>query len=149
MTVAIDTAGLAAAVMARLAGDPRLDVFDGEPIARFDSDGRAHPYAACYFGAGHQHGPALCSTPTEMRWSFQVTAAGGDQARCRRAAARVRARLLHFAPVVAGLNVGPIRELDDYEPRESTDQDVIPSRVYVPLLFTTEVSASHQQVGVE
>ena len=144
MTPGVDVAAVAAAVLARLGQAQGLDVFDGEPSAREDRDGRARPYAACYFGAGHQYGPALCSVSTEMRWTFQVTAAGGDRDRCRRAVARVRGQILDFAPEAAGLLVWPIRELDDYEPREMTDGDAMPSRVYVPLIFATDITSSHQ-----
>lgn len=143
MTRGVDVAALATAVVARLREDPTLDVFDGEPTARQDSDGRAHPYAAVYSTPGAQRGLALCSTSTEMTWSVQVTAAGGDRPRCRRAVARVRGLLLDWAPVIPGAEVGPLRELDDYAPSEHVDAEVAPSRTYVPLIFVTDVSAGH------
>ena len=75
--------------------------------------------------------------------SAEVTAAGGDRPRCRRAVSRVRGLLLDWAPIIPGAEVGPLRELDDYAATERVDDQVAPSRTYVPLIFVTDVSAGH------
>jgi hypothetical protein len=119
----------------------RVDVFDGEPDAVMDGDRRAHPYAALYTSPGW-HDPTQesldAATPGHLVWTFQVTAAGGDATRARRAVDRVLDRLLHRRLVVAGIEQGVIRVATDPGAIQ-IDRDVQPSRSYVPLLFTVEL----------
>lgn len=136
----IDIDKLSAAVVTRLgagngAGD-RLDVFDGEVKAVMDSDSRAHPYAAFYTAPGNLTGSTLCETPDELLWSFQVTAAGGDPARGRRAIARVRRQLTGHLLLVEGEPAGLIRETPGYDAGPMRkDESVTPARWFSPLLF--------------
>ena len=141
MSFDLDQAAQAVLTLLRAGNTPssRLDVFDGQPSAVMDSDGRAHPYAACYFGPG-RHDPdeyTLCGDPTLRRWTFQITAAGGDETRARRAITRVRAAL-EDAPLTVGDSQTRIRlEADPGYPR--TDNSVTPARVYLPLLFAVDL----------
>jgi hypothetical protein len=131
--MATDIEDAAAAVIALLEAAPHLDVFDGDVKARMDSDGGAHPYAVLWASPGRDN-------PAEEResgggraqaWTFQVTAAGGDVARCRRATQRVLDALLNVRLFPDG---GIIRlQLDPGPERE--DRDVSPSRWFVPLSF--------------
>lgn len=126
-------ADAAAAVIALLEAAPHLDVFDGDVKAVMDSDGRAHPYAVLWAGPGRDN-------PNEEResgggraqaWTFQVTAAGGDVTRCRRATQRVLDALLNKRLFPDG---GTIHL--DFDPgTEREDRTVTPSRWYVPLTF--------------
>ena len=120
--------------MVLLQAAPHLDAFDGDVDARMDSDGRAHPYAVLWAGPGRDN-------PDEEResgngealvWTFQVTAAGGDVARCRRAVDRTLGALLRKQPFPGG---GFIRLENDLG-TEREDRDVSPSRWFVPLLFS-------------
>ena len=108
--------------------------------ARMDADGRAHPYAAVYPSGGRVVALALCGQHVDGAWSAQVTCAGGDRARCMRAVARVRGALTDWAPTVTGLSVAPLAELDDYSPESRVDRDVSPSRTWVALQFTADVT---------
>lgn len=132
MSTSIETA--AAAVIALLEAVPNLDVFDGEVKARMDSDGLAHPYAVLWAGPGRDDPTAEReSGPVDaLVWSFQVTAAGGDVARCRRAVARTTGALVGKRLFPAG---GFIR-LDVDPGPEREDRDEAPYRWFVPLLFT-------------
>lgn len=111
----------------------RLDVFDGEVKAVMDGDGRAHPYAVLWASPG-RHDPLeerLTGTGGDHVWTFQVTAAGGDVARCRRAVTRTLTALLGKRLVPDG---GRVRL--DFDPGpEREDRDVTPSRWFVPLSF--------------
>lgn len=124
----------AAAVIALLEAVPHLDVFDGDVDAQMDGDGRAHPYAVLWASPGRDD-PAeeRESGPAEaLVWTFQITAAGGDVARCRRATARVLRALLGKRLMPEG---GFMRL--DFDPGpEREDRDVAPSRWFVPLVFT-------------
>lgn len=134
-------------VLTRLAAQPNLQVFDGQPASGrpsfgygagtddvvTDGDGRAHMYAALYVGSGidnltdeRSHGLGGTRVTT-----FQVTAAGGDPRRCLLAAEKVRAAL---HGVRAGSGQGLYRiEVDPATPR--TDDEPRPSRTYLPLIF--------------
>lgn len=124
----------AAAVIALLETSPGLDVFDGDVKARMDSDGRAHPYAVLWVSPG-RNDPAEAresDTGRALVWTFQVTAAGGDVPRCRRATQRTLDALLDARPFPNG---GLIKL--DFDPGpEREDTNVTPSRWYVPLVFT-------------
>lgn len=145
MTAVIDVAALATAVVDQLrAGNTdssRLDVFDGEPTAAMDKDGRAHPYAAVYAGAGNLSGDALAGAQTELDWPFQVTCAGGDPDRARRAITRVRARLVGHELTVDGLTVGRIVEDPSVQPGPlRIDREVAPPRWYTPMMFRLQAT---------
>lgn len=118
-------------------GGPRVDVFLGEPTATTDGDGRAHPYLAVFPGPG-QRDPFdgdLTGQAGSRLWRFQVTAAGGDEARALRAVTRV-----HDVLVGARLDdtTGLIREDGDVGTL-LYDRTVTPSRVFVPLLFAVQL----------
>lgn len=135
MTTSIEDA--AAAVIALLETAPHLDVFDGEVAARMDSDGRAHPYAVLWVSPGRDNPDEERETGTgrAQAWTFQVTAAGGDVARCRRATQRV-------LDVLLGVRLFPdggIIRLDFDPGPEREDRDVKPSRWFVPLTFNVSL----------
>ncbi|HET7398993.1 MAG TPA: hypothetical protein VFJ94_10770 [Intrasporangium sp.] len=127
------------AVLMLLRGQPGLDVFDGEPDARMDSDGRAHPYAALYVSPGRRdpNEDAVTTGSDLLAWTFQVTAAGGDVPRARRAVTRVLAALDGARISTAG---GPIALAADPGPI-LTDRTVAPYRSYAPLLFAVQLAA--------
>lgn len=111
-----------------------MQIFDGEPgDVHHDSDGRAHPYACLYFGPGRDdpiNGEPLDARSTMTRYSGQVTCAGGDPARARRAAARVRGTLN-----LARIGDAVLRfDLDPGFP--AVDKDPSPPRWWIPLTFT-------------
>lgn len=135
MTTPLDEA--AAAVIALLEAAPHLDVFDGEVKARMDSDGRAHPYAVLWVSPGRDNPDEERESGTgrAQLWTFQVTAAGGDVARCRRAVQRTLDALLGVRLFTEG---GFIRL--DFDPGpEREDRDVTPTRWFVPLSFTVSL----------
>lgn len=127
------------AVLTLLRSQPGLDVFDGEPDARMDSDGRAHPYAALYVSPGQRDpSEATVSAGSDLlTWTFQVTAAGGDVERARRAVTRVLAAL--EGKRIEG-NGGAIGLAGDPGPIR-TDQTMSPYRSYSPMLFTVGLPA--------
>ena len=133
------TDAVLAALRTDLGPTMRLDVFDGEVKAVMDSDGRARPYAALYASAGNLRSQSLAGVQELLDWPFQVTAAGGDPARARRAIQRVRSRLSGATVTAAGRRVRIVEE-QNYQPgpiRE--DRDVSPSRWYTPLQFRASV----------
>ena len=134
---AVDLEVLVAAVITRLGATlGAAHVFDGEVNAVMDSDGRAHPYAVVHVSPGNLHSLDLAGIHDVLDWRFQVTAAGGDPSRARRAIVRVRDALTGHDLVVASGVVGRVVEDPDYQPgplRE--DRDVAPSRWYAPLQF--------------
>lgn len=130
----MDLDAVADQILALLEGVPGLDVFDGEPQARMDSDGRAHPYAAVYVTPGTPVDRALAAYSGHVV-GWQVTAAGGDAERCRRAVDRVRAGLVDQWITVGGVD-RQILELEGYDPGPMrVDQAVTPPRSWVPLFF--------------
>lgn len=135
MTTTIEQA--TAAVVALLEAAPNLDVFDGAVKARMDSDGKAHPYAALWASPGRDNPDEQreCGTARALVWTFQVTAAGGDVDRCRRAVDRTLAALLNVRLFPNG---GRIRL--DFDPGpEREDRDESPPRWYVPLSFVVSL----------
>jgi hypothetical protein len=126
-----------AAVIALLEAVPNLDVFDGAVKARMDSDGRAHPYAVLWSGPGRDNPDEEreCGLGSARLWEFQVTAVGGDVARCRRAVDRTLTALLRKRLFADG---GLIRLVAD-PGTEREDRDVTPTRWFVPLVFNVSL----------
>ena len=121
----------------RLDAHPHVDVFVGEPTARMDSDGRAHPYVAIWPSPGRTDTAqeALCGLPGPRDWTCQVTAAGGDLPRAMRAAAAVHAQLTGWQPAT---DTGLMRETVDPGPYLH-DTSVTPARWFTPLQYATEI----------
>lgn len=133
------TTAVLAALRTDLGAPMRLDVFDGDVKAVMDGDGRARPYAAMYASAGNLSSQSLCGTSDFLDWPFQVTAAGGDPVRARRAIHRVRARLTGVELTAGGVKFRVVEE-PNYQPgpiRE--DRDVSPSRWFSPLQFRSQL----------
>lgn len=131
MTTTIEQA--TAAVLTLLQATTGLDVFDGEVKARMDSDGKAHPYAVLWASPGRDDPAETRETGTgrALVWTFQVTAAGGDVARCRRATQRTLDALLGKRLFPAGGRIAL-----DFDPGpERQDRSVTPARWFVPLPF--------------
>ena len=136
---------LTTAVLGALGADlgvaMRLDVYDGEVKAVNDPDGRARPYAVLYPSAGNLSSQSLCGAQEFLDWPFQITAAGGDPVRARRAIERVRVRLSGATVAVGDVRVRVVEE-PSYQPgpiRE--DRDFSPSRWFTPLQFRAQVLA--------
>ena len=119
-------------------GNPiRVDVFVGEPKAVMDSDQRAHAYLAIFPSPG-----ALSLADQNVGggggprdWRFQVTAAGGDIARCLKAVQRAQDELVDIR---LDDTTGIVRE--DGDPGViRPDTSVSPIRWFVPLLFVVEL----------
>lgn len=140
------TDAVLAALRVSLGTTMRLDVFDSEPDPVPDDDGLARPYATLYTGSGTLGSVALCDSQDVLTWPFQVTAAGGDPQRARRAAARVRARLSGKELVV---NPGPGRvrlylvEDPDFDPGPARkDRDGTPPRWFIPMQYRPQVTSA-------
>lgn len=121
------------ATAALLRAVPNLDVHVGEADqVRLDPDGRAHPYAVLWASPGARHADALAGRVDRLVWSFQVTAAGGDDTRALWAVGRVLGAL-------SGVRLFPEMGVLAPEPFDPgtvrVDRDVTPHRSYVPLLF--------------
>lgn len=133
------TAAVLTALKTDLGAEMRLDVFDGEVTAVMDGDKRARPYAVLYPSAGNLRSQSLSGVQEFLDWPFQVTAAGGDPTRARRAIHRVRTRLSGAELTASGQKIRVVEE-PNYQPgpvRE--DRDVTPSRWFSPLMFRASV----------
>lgn len=133
-----------AALRVDLGAEMRLDVFDSEPDPVSDGDGHARPYAVVYAGSGTLGSVTLCDSQDVLTWPFQVTAAGGDAQRARRAAARVRARLSGKELLVGP---GQVRmrlvEDPDYDPGPARkDRDGTPPRWFIPMQYRPQVTSA-------
>lgn len=135
-----------AALRVDLGANMRLDVFDSEPAPVADGDDLARPYAVLYAGSGTLGSVTLCDSQDVLTWPFQVTAAGGDPQRARRAAARVRARLSGKELVV---NPGPgqlrlrLVEDPDFDPGPARkDREGTPPRWFIPMQYRPQVTAT-------
>ena len=136
---AVDAVKLA--IEATATASARIDVFDGDTTAvTLDSDGKAHPYAVIYAGPGSERpdSRALCGSSGHLSWTFQVTAAGGDLPRCRRAIHRVLSALIDARVTIGDASTGPIR-MEGSPGQPLIDASVPPARHYLPLLFTCEI----------
>jgi hypothetical protein len=119
-------------------GNPtRVDVFVGEPKAVMDSDSKAHAYLAIFPSPG-----ALSLADADLAghggprdWRFQVTAAGGDVARCIKAVQRAQDVLVD---IHLDDTTGIVREDGDPGPIRP-DTSIAPLRWFVPLLFVVEL----------
>lgn len=138
MTYRIQLGPYYAAIGFRLAAILGADhTFVGQPVAKMDSDGKAHPHAALYPSPGWQRPIDLSGATRDLPQTFQVTAIGGDTARALRAVDRVREALTDYTPDVPGIECGPVAELASYDPGSlSVDTTYAPPRYYAPLLFT-------------
>lgn len=128
-----DLLALRDATAALLRAVPGLDLHVGRvDQVTLDPDGRAHPYAVLWASTGHQEATNLAGRPDLLTWSFQVTAAGGDDTRALWAAGKVLDALV-------GARLSPTTGLVDHDGDPGPvrqDADVTPARWYLPLLFT-------------
>jgi hypothetical protein len=124
------------AVLDLLDAAPGLNVFDGEVATDppRDPDGRVHPYAVLYASPGAHLTTALDGLHDLIRWSFQVTAVGGDAQRCAWAVDTALTALLDQRPTVAGAVTARVGLAGDPGPARR-DDDVHPPRHWTPLLF--------------
>lgn len=146
-----DSRLLTAQVWALLGGTPDktstvglVNLFRGEPHIPtntrtpddpwWDADGAVHAYACLYASPGRKFSNRASGVPTNLGWSFQVTAVGGDDERCLWCLEEVRGRLTGARLVVDGVTTAPITEAGD-PGTVRIDRDVTPHRSYVPLLF--------------
>lgn len=137
---------LRAQVIAALAAQTNLQVFDGapdegrpstgyglgSPEVELDDDGRAHMYAAVYIGvsAPSLEDERVAGVGGTRVNTFQVTAAGGDPNRALRASEKVVSALVGLRVPGGGL----IRlDADPGPPR--LDREPKPGRYYLPLPF--------------
>ena len=128
---------LADEVWNRLDALPAVNTYRGEidGTPPTDPDGRVHAYAIAYFGAGQPQAMRLDGGARGLRWTFQVTCVGGDDVRALWCINEVRGVLLGVrVPVGTGRVSGKVREVTDPGPLRR-DDDVSPSRMYLPLQF--------------
>jgi len=119
------------------------NVFDGEvpDSPPKDGDQRVQAYVVLYSGAGRAYTEAVCATPTDLNWPFQITCVGGDETRCLWAIDATRSALTGRRLIVAGASVGLIREDGDLGPIRRDDA-VQPPRHYLPLLYRLDATAA-------
>ena len=137
---------LATAVLAQLRTDlgipSRLGVYDGDPDPAPDLDGKALPFAVVWPGAGSLGSVTLCDAQDVLDWPVQVTAAGGDPTRARRAVDRVRMRLAGARLDVNGTEVY-LREDEGFQPGPPREEkDVTPTRWFVPMQYRATVTTT-------
>lgn len=140
---ATDPVVLKTAVLGLLREQRNLDVFDGspddtgQPSVRLDPDGRAHMYAAVYFGVGAAQAASesLCGARDLDTLTFQVTAAGGDQDRALRAAQKVRNALTNTYLTPTS---GRCREQLDFVVAQR-DNSASPARWFVPMPYSVDI----------
>ena len=123
-----------------------LEVFDSEPDPSADDDDQAVPFAVVYAGSGTLGSVTLCDSQDVLTWPFQVTAAGGDAQRARRAATRVRARL-SGKELTVGSAPNQVRmrlvEEPDFDPGPARkDRDGTPPRWFIPMQFRPQVTSA-------
>ena len=130
-------------IVARLRTQTNLDVIDGtvdadgEPTYRLDGDGRIHMSALLRIGAGTPvtETEALDTTAAVHSLTWYVHAVGGDQDRCLKAHAKIRAALTghRLAPTL-----GITRELLEGAYVPIREADPAPARWSLPVLYRTE-----------
>lgn len=125
-----------AAVLALLQGITGLNVFDGELPADppKDPDGRVHPYAVLFPGAGHGFSDRLNDAPTTLSWTCRVLFVGGDSTRALWALDKIRAALTGARPT-GGARLKEV--LDQVETR--VELDVLPPRTSGAILYRLHV----------
>jgi len=106
------------------------------PPVKSSSDPRVKPYFVLYPGAGTD-GPdtPLCGTPDGLTWSFRITAAAGDVEDFLALVDRIDARLIGWAPIVAGYLPGRVGRQPGYDAPQLVDEQVTPPRVYTLLQY--------------
>lgn len=119
-----------------------IDIFSGEvdeDQIRYDSDDRVHGYAVLWAGAGTLLTNRLCMTPDAKQFGFQITAAGGDDTRALWVADRVNGVLVGARLSIPDGKTTPITGIGDEGPVR-IDNNVTPTRHFVPLLFTCRLA---------
>lgn len=115
---------------------PGINVYDGEVPGNppLDPDRRVHAYAVLYASPGQPEALMLDDEQDSLDGGFQITCVGGDPARALWCLDRVRAAFIG-AEVTVGGHAHRITasEIDPGNVRR--DDDVKPSRHYVPQLF--------------
>ena len=122
----------AAAVLALLAADTNLRVYDGM-VPTDPTTGRPppRPYVVIYAPVGLSTVHNLTGTSGALEASIQTTCVGDTAESCRIVARRVKAALLDVVPVVSGRASFPIRH--EYSEPARVDNDVAP-----PVLFAVD-----------
>lgn len=119
----------AAAVLALLAADTNLKVFDGLVPANPDTGAPpARPYVVVFAPPGRAAVFNLAGQSGDISASIQTTCVGDTAESCRITARRVKAALLDVRPVVVARVSYPIRHEDSQAPR--VDNDVQPPVMY-------------------
>lgn len=138
---AVNVSDLADPVWALLDAVTGVNTYDGELVDAngnkvkppADSDGRVHAYAVYYPGAGLAHAVLACGGTDSLDWTFQVTCAGASRVQALWCVDKVRAALSGVTITVRGQALTIHETTDTGTVRR--DDDVSPSRFYVPLLF--------------
>lgn len=120
--------------------DGRLNV---DPPSKGPRDPRVRPYFVLYPSPGAPgQQPALCGDDPDLDWSGQITAVAGDVHDLDWLVDRLRLVLVGWIPQVPGVVVGPVRTPRGYSPGPyRVDEQAQPPRLWVPLLFTTTITA--------
>jgi hypothetical protein len=107
------------------------------PPPKSTTDPRVRPYFVIFPGAGTPGDETdLGDTLTDLVAPFQITAAGGDINDVLALIDRIHDRLYRWAPVVAGIQCGPLRIPAGYDPGPVlTDKDFTPRRLFTPLRY--------------
>lgn len=135
---------LAAALKARLEAIANATVFVSEavnvPVIR---DGIAKPYVVLHPGAGDPlPEPDLADAGVDLAWLFSVTCAAGLTGDLLQLVDRVNAGLFRWVPVVEGLVCGQLHTPPGFSAPLLLDRTVSPHRPYVPLQFTSLITAA-------
>lgn len=136
MTTLPTVAPVSAAVLALLDAIPNLNVFDAELPSNppLDPDGRVHPYAVLFPGAGKGFGDRLNDVPTELSWTCRVLFVGGDTDRALWALDKIRAALTGKRPT-GGARLKEV--LDQVDTR--VELDLLPPRTSGAILYRLHV----------
>lgn len=125
-------------------GPPALVVYDGAvPNVVPPNPPAPPPYVVVYTTISHPDDPGSTSLSgvvrrAHVRWTCHCV--GGDHKASRAVAQRVRTALLNIRPVVAGMNVGLIKDDQDVPPdptRDETTGAVVIDTVHVFSLIAT------------
>jgi hypothetical protein len=137
---------LAAAVKAQLETVANATGYVNEAVAvplLANGDGRVEPYWVFHPGGGDPEIERdLADCAVELDWAFQVTCGAGFVEDLQALVDRVNVALFRWVPLVDGLVCGPLRPPPGFRPPLLLDRTVSPHRPYMPLQFTSLITAT-------
>jgi hypothetical protein len=140
----ISRKALSDAVKARAATITNCVVYLGEPTNVPNTSGFTVPHIALYPGTGTPSVEQdIADTAVDLDWLLQITVAGGYVDDVLALATRVDAAFYRWTPTVTGLVCGPLKPPAGYDPGPVRfDRDVTPHRPFLPLQYTTRITAT-------